>query len=247
MILLTIAVFIGGTGVGLGATWAFSHLQTSNATADSTSTTQTKNPTQSILPEPQKILTLDQFKTLETDADAVMGDPNAPITIIEFSDFQCTYCKKFFDDTFALLKTTYIDTGKVRLVYKNFPLVKKHPQALAAGEALECTNILNPSKTWEIHDALFTNSTEWNGNESATDVFTSYAEKIGLDKDQFTSCMQDPNTEKAVMDDFTAGQKVGVKATPSFIITTTTAQDAKLYKGALSFVKLQAIIAGLLN
>lgn len=236
-LLLTIVVFAVGTGIGLTVMW-----EIENGTADITATTDQSvtaaAPTQSILPKPQKILTKEQFESLITPEDQRLGQTDAPITIIEFSDFQCPYCKDFFDTTFGLLKTTYIDTGKVQLIYKHFPLTKKHPQALPAAKTFECTDT---EKQWDMHDLIFNDSSAWNGNDNALEIFTGYAAQLGLDTAAFKNCMEDPATETAVMADQTAGLAVGVKATPSFII------NANLYKGALSFVKLQSIISSLLK
>ncbi len=87
------------------------------------------------------------------DDDPVLGNPNAPVTIIEFGDFQCPYCKKFHDDTFPMLKKTYIDTGKAKFVYRDFPLENIHPNARPAAEAAECAD--DQGKFWEYHNALY--------------------------------------------------------------------------------------------
>src|SRR3990167_3883372 len=74
----------------------------------------------------------------KVDDDAILGDPNAPITIIEFSDYQCPFCRKFWTETFLQLEKDYIDTGKVKLIFRDFPLSSIHPMAQASGEAAEC-------------------------------------------------------------------------------------------------------------
>lgn len=244
-ILLTVLVFGFGISIGFGALWVMQSFKTEDLSADVTATPTVVKTTQSILPEPTKILTLEAIQNLEKTDDIMMGSATAPITIIEFSDFQCTYCKKFFDTAFALLKTTYIDTGKVRLVYKHFPIITKHPQALSAGKAFECAAAQNTEKAWSMHDIIFEKTKEWSGNEDAETIFHNYASEIGLETTEFSTCMDDPATEAAVMADLKEGRSADVTATPSFIITSTEENDAKLYKGALSFVKLQAIISSL--
>ncbi|MEK7497584.1 MAG: thioredoxin domain-containing protein [Patescibacteria group bacterium] len=81
------------------------------------------------------------------------GDSNAKVVLVEFSDFQCPFCARFYSETLGQIQKDYIDTGKVRLVYKHFPLISIHPNAQKAGEASECAN--EQGKFWEMHDALF--------------------------------------------------------------------------------------------
>src|SRR4030042_1074793 len=90
---------------------------------------------------------------VSADDDPVLGDVNAPVTLIEFSDFQCPYCLTFWREVFPQLKSTYIDTGKVRFVYRDYPL-PFHAMAQTYAEAAQCAN--EPGKYWEMHDQLFT-------------------------------------------------------------------------------------------
>lgn len=89
----------------------------------------------------------------------LLGKKSAKVTIVEFSDFQCPFCKQFFTDTLSQLTKEYIDTGKVKLYYRQFPLTSIHPNAQIAAEAAECAN--EQGKFWEFHDILFTNQASW--------------------------------------------------------------------------------------
>lgn len=89
----------------------------------------------------------------------MLGKQNAKVTIIEFSDFQCPFCEQFFTKTFAQIKKTYIDTGKVKLYFRQYPLTSIHPNAQIAAEAAECANA--QGKFWQFHDMLFTNQASW--------------------------------------------------------------------------------------
>jgi len=89
---------------------------------------------------------------ISIDDDAILGDPNAPVTIIEFSDFECPFCQRFFSETLSQIQKEYIDTGKARLVYRDFPL-SFHPGAQPAAEAAECAKA--QGKFWEMHDLIF--------------------------------------------------------------------------------------------
>lgn len=91
--------------------------------------------------------------SVEVGNSAVKGDANAKITLVEFSDFQCPFCARFYSETLSQIQKEYIDTGKVRLVYKHFPLISIHPDAQKAAEAAECAG--EQGKFWEMHDSMF--------------------------------------------------------------------------------------------
>lgn len=91
--------------------------------------------------------------------DPTLGSDNAPVTMVEFSDFECPFCKQYHTATFAQLKTKYIDSGKVRYIYKDFPLTNIHPHAQRAAEAAACVGF--QGKFWEYADTLFTQQAEW--------------------------------------------------------------------------------------
>lgn len=148
----------------------------------------------------------------------VMGNPNAPITMIEFSDFQCPFCGRFFSLTLPDIEKNYIDSGKVRLVYKNFPLENLHSNALAASIAAECAN--EQGKFWEYHNTLFENQTSW-AQLSATDTikaFKQYASEFGLDANSFNSCLDSGKYVDKVNKDQQDGSQYGVNGTPTFFI-----------------------------
>ena len=137
-------------------------------------------------------------------------NPDAPVTIIEFSDFQCPYCAKFYSETLPKIKEEYVKTGKVRIVYKHFPLAF-HENAFKAAEAAECAR--EQGKFWEMHNKLFENS-----NALAENKLREYANSIGLNMEQFNSCLDSGKYYEKVIDDLREGQKLGVKGTPTFFI-----------------------------
>lgn len=93
-----------------------------------------------------------------TEEDHVLGSADAPVTIVEYSDFQCPFCRNFFEQTYGTLKKEYIDTGKAKLVYRHYPLSEIHPIANKSGEAVECA--AEQGKFWEMHDAIFAFQTQ---------------------------------------------------------------------------------------
>jgi protein-disulfide isomerase len=162
------------------------------------------------------------------DDDPVKGDPNAPITIIEFSDFQCPFCGKFYRETLPQIKEKYIDTGKVKLIYRDFPL-SFHENAQSAAEAAECAN--EQGKFWEYHDLLFEKQ-----QDLSVENYKQWAEELGLDMEQFNECLDSGKYADEVTNDFSDGQAAGVTGTPAFFI------NGKKVSGAQPFSVFEQII-----
>jgi len=162
------------------------------------------------------------------DDDAVKGDANAPVTIIEFSDYECPFCGRFYSDTLPQIISEYIDTGKVKLVYRDFPL-NFHPQARKAAEAAECAG--EQGKYYEMHDLLFEKGVS--GGESS---FKQYAKDIGLDSSEFDSCLDSGEMADEVQKDLDDGTAAGVSGTPGFFI------NGRQLSGAQPFSAFKTII-----
>ncbi len=144
---------------------------------------------------------------IDLEDDAVKGDANAPVTIVEFSDYECPFCGRHFRDTLPSIISNYVDTGKVKIVFKDFPL-NFHPNAQKAGEAAECAG--EQGKYWEMHDKLFENQ-----QALGVDDLKQYAKDIGLNSGNFDSCLDSGDQADEVRDDLSAGQSVGVSGTPA--------------------------------
>jgi protein-disulfide isomerase len=183
-------------------------------------------------PTPTPTQAVKEFDIVVRGDAPTMGSKDAPVTMVEFSDFQCPYCKRFFDQTFAQIKKDYIDTGKVRLVYMHFPL-DFHINAQKSGEAAECAN--RQGKFWEYHDLLFKNS-QPDGAGLDLDSLNKYAVQIGLNMSQFNQCLNNGETAEIVKADMEVGKKAGVTGTPGFNI------NKKLAAGAQPFTSFQKII-----
>jgi|SRR3989338_1249037 len=144
------------------------------------------------------------------DDDVVQGDANAPVTIVEFSDFQCPYCGRNFEQTYPQIKKLYIDTGKVKYVMRDFPL-NVHPEAQKAAEAAGCAE--EQGKFWEMHDKLFSNQQDLSVANEKT-----WAQEIGLDTKKFGECLDSGKRAAEVQKDIQDGQAYGVSGTPAFFI-----------------------------
>jgi len=167
-----------------------------------------------------------------------IGDPNAPVTIIEFTDYQCPYCERHFTETLPSLQADYIDTGKVRYVFKDFPLTTIHPQALLAAEAARCAGVQDAYLP--MHDALFANQSQWSGQSNAAERFVEYAANIGLDSEAFRACLESGEMETAVLADQAEGLNFGVSGTPAFFI------NGYLLSGALPYTNFSQALESLL-
>ena len=145
---------------------------------------------------------------IPTDGFPSLGPANAPITIVEFSDFQCPYCRQWQQQTYQPLMAAY--PGKIRLVYRDFPLTGIHPNAFPAAEAAQCANAQNAF--WPYHDKLF--SSENLGD----DIYKQYAQELNLDMTKFDDCLAKQTYQGYVQANSDFAVKTGVNSTPTFFI-----------------------------
>jgi len=163
------------------------------------------------------------------DDDAFLGDPNAPVTIIEFSDYQCPFCQKFWSETLPLLKENYIDTGKVKFIYRDFPIPSLHPLAQLTAEATECVRSKGGDEAfWQYHDKIFENQ-----QLISNDNIKSWAIELGYD---IEGCLENGDFRTEVLDDLRDAQSAGGSGTPYFII------NGKPLGGAQPFEVFQQLI-----
>lgn len=166
----------------------------------------------------------------------ILGDPNAKVTIVEFGDYQCTYCHLFHENTKDALLQQYVDTGKANFVFRDFPL--NGPDSVLAAEAAYCAG--DQDKYWQYHDELYKN---WAGektgwvNQKSLDKF---ATTVGLELDKFDKCIYDNKYEQKVMDNQKFGENIGVDGTPSFIIFS--GKDITKIVGAQPITVFQQVI-----
>jgi protein-disulfide isomerase len=167
------------------------------------------------------------MKTLMDD-DAVLGNANATVTIVEFSDYECPFCQRFYLETFPQIKSEYIDTGKVKFVYRDFPL-NIHKNAEKAAEAAECAG--DQGKYYEMGHMLYTQ-----GVEGGVATFKQYAQDLNLDTEKFNNCLDSDIKAAEVTKDSVAGKQAGVTGTPTFFINgqkISGAQPFSVFKQAI--------------
>lgn len=177
---------------------------------------------------------------VSVDDDPFIGEENAPVTIVEFSNFQCHYCQEFHAGTLPKIIGDYVDKGLVKFVYRDFP-PSSYPQALITAEAAECVDQLADDETYfKMHDLIFDGVKEWSLNEAADEVLVGYANSLGLD---ISTCLADREAADEVEADYIAGKSYGVRGTPTFFINgrqVTGAQSYDLFKTVIDF-ELEAL------
>lgn len=178
---------------------------------------------------------------ISIDDDPIIGNADAPITIIEFSDFQCPFCARFHTQTLPLILEEYIKEGKVKLVFRDFPIQSIHPNALPASIAAECAN--EQSKFKEMHDVLFENQNEWNKQDTvdALTLFSQYAAEMKLDQEIFDACLTSGKYIEEIRNDLDDGRNYGVSGTPGFFVGNDHIGYVEL-KGAQPFESFKKII-----
>ena len=165
--------------------------------------------------KPPKVADFVTFDRPNADSNSA-GDPTAPITITEYSDYQCPYCKKFSDETEKQLVDKFVAGGQVRFIYRSFGLFIG-PESQASAEATYCAG--DQGKFWQFHDILFANHTGENVGDYTTKKLQAFAKTLGLDMDAFNSCMNSSKYAERVTQDGIDGRAAGIKATPSFVLT----------------------------
>ena len=212
-LLLVLSVFTGGFGIGSNSP-SGAVVAAPNVAA----------------PSPQiPSVGVTDMKALADD-DPFMGREDAPVTIVEFSDYECPFCARFYQQTLPSLEEEYIKTGKVKFVYRDFPL-GFHQQAEPAAIAANCAG--EQDKYFEYHDKIF-NGGGAAGKSSAD--YKKWAQELSLDVAKWEACTKDPAQRQEIQKDMADGAAVGVQGTPGFII------NGKLVSGAQPFSVFQQVI-----
>ena len=163
-----------------------------------------------------------------------LGAEDAPVVLIEWSDYQCGFCQRFKMETEPQIIKNYVETGKVRFVYKHFPLDSIHPQATPAALASECAG--EQGKFWEYNDKIFANTQSLN-----TANYRLWAKDLGLNEGMFNTCLDTQKYLDRVKSDMQEGLAAGVRGTPGFLL------NGKLISGAQPYAVFQAEIEAALN
>lgn len=181
---------------------------------------------------------------ISIDGEPTKGDKNAKLTLVEFSEYQCPFCGRHVRDTFPNIDKEYIQTGKVKYVFRDLPLESIHKNAFKAAEASHCAG--EQKKYWEMHDRLFANQ---NALEPA--MLTAHAQAIGVDSKKFQTCLDSGKYAEQIRKDIAEANKYGITGTPTTVIGLTQPGDnkikvARVIRGAQGFNAFKAAFDELL-
>lgn len=152
------------------------------------------------------------------DDDPILGDKNAVLTMVEFSDYECPFCKRYFDQTFTQIKKDYIDTGKLKMVFRDLPLSFHDPMATTEAIAANCAREQGGDTVYfKFHDEMFKNTTS-NGNGLTKDDLNKFAADLGLNSANFKTCLDSQKYKDEVEKDLTDATTYGANGTPTFFI-----------------------------
>lgn len=178
---------------------------------NNSTSSQTPNTTDRAVPEASSVV------TVSLDDDPIIGDKSAPVTMVEFSDYECPFCKRHFDQTYPLLRKDYIDKGLVKLVYRDLPL-DFHQNAHIEAQAANCARDQGEDSTYfKYHDEIFKRTTS-NGTGLAVDELPVIAGDIGLDSAKFQTCLDSGKYKAEVDKDLSDASSYGATGTPTFFI-----------------------------
>lgn len=185
-------------------------------------------------------------REVSIDNAPVLGDENATVTLMEFSDYQCPFCSRHYREVMPTLVEDYVESGKLKIVMRENPIMSIHSRAMPASQAALCAK--DQGKYWEMHDMIFDNQ-----RELADENLKSYAATIGLDTTAFNECLDSGAMKKQVDGDLAVARSVGVRGTPGFVLGLTDPEDTnkanmtQFINGAQSLDTFKSAIDGLLE
>ena len=173
-----------------------------------------------------------------TSDDHIRGDVDAPLTWVEYSDFECPFCARFAPTMESMMEDY---DGEIKLVFRHFPLSFHNPLATTQAEATECANEYGGNDAfWQMHDFIF-DTTSSNGNGMDESELVEFAGELGINESTFQTCLDDDRYEDHIAEDMAGGSAAGVTGTPGSIFIDADG-NAQLISGAVPYSQIQAII-----
>jgi len=163
---------------------------------------------------PKPNIAEDALSLFSANASPYLGSDDAPITLVEFGDYQCHFCNKFFHDTESSIVKNYVETGKVKIIFKDFTIIG--PDSIGAAQAAHCAE--DQGKFWEYHDKLYNEYTGENNGWAASENLVLFAQDIGLNVEEFTQCVSTGKYEKFVSSSSNDARNLGITGTPAFFV-----------------------------
>lgn len=166
-----------------------------------------------VSPPPTPVSTTQE---IDPRASRSLGSPNAPVTIYEMSDFQCPFCRRHALETHPQLVREYVETGKVRVIFINFPITEIHPNAVpAAGFGLCAARV---GRFWDAHRLLFRHQSAWGALPDPAPFLITLADSLGISREETVRCLEDPAVTAAIRNEAEGAMRAGARSTPTFYI-----------------------------
>ena len=182
------------------------------------------------------------METFVENGSTVYGDPNAPITLVEFGDYQCHYCNVFFETIEGDIITNYVETGKVKIIFKDYNIIGS--DSVNASHGAHCAK--DQGMFWEYHDILYSNWTGENNGWASPENLILFAEKINLDMDEWVKCMDEKPHSKTILTSNEDAKKLQLTGTPAFFVINSDGQVSKLF-GAQPFEVFERVFNEILE
>lgn len=188
--------------------------------------------------EPVELQVQSDRELVEMAQGVVAGNPDAPVTIVEFGDYTCPGCGSFARQVKPLIERNLIESGKASFVFYDYPLVQGHPNSFLAARAARCAG--DQEAYWEYQDALFRNQSQWGLNSGPAGMFVDYSEELGLDVDAFESCLRSDRHAETVTANLELGQALGVSSTPTIMVSRGQGMAERL--GSFSYSAIEEAV-----
>lgn len=182
------------------------------------------------------------MSTFLENSSPTLGDSNAPITLVEFGDYQCHFCNVFFHNTEEDIVKNYIETGKVKMIFKDYTIIG--PDSINAAHGAHCAD--DQGLFWEYHDILYNNWTGENNGWASSQNLLRFAQEIGLDVDEWSECMINSEHSEIITDSNQDAKDLGLTGTPSFFVIGPDNTVTKLF-GAQPYEQFQRVFDPLLE
>jgi protein-disulfide isomerase len=169
-------------------------------------------------PAAEAVATADTTQGQDRDllAARTKGKADAPVTVIEMSDFQCPYCRQFATETFPTIDQEFVQTGKVRWIFVNFPLTELHPNAVAAAELAMCT--AKQGKFWPMHDLIYAHQRTWAPLREPGQFLLTLVDSLQIPRDSILPCVRNGDYRQLVQKDANTAARIGARSTPTFLV-----------------------------